>query len=153
MRLFHGGVPGLKPGDVLVPGRRHYEDGCPVCTEKARGVNATLGGIAIDPVNQHEDRVYVTSDREYARFYASKYPMGDLYVVAPLGEQLDVGSEDPFLTWAVASARVVSVYERTVRLTHRQRVTLLERWRRVDQERGLFGVNRLPAGRLRVPRL
>lgn len=143
----------MKVGDLIVPGERHYEDGCPVCVAKAAGRNFMVDGIAVDPINQHEDRVYVTSDREYARFYASKYPLGDLYRVEPVGgvsELVDVGAEDPFPTWAVPAARVVAVYDRAVRLTHRQRVTVLERWRRVDQSRG-FGLNRLK--RARIPRL
>lgn len=159
MRLWHGGVPGLRVGDLVVPGERHYEDGCPVCAAKAEGRNFTVGGVVVDPLNVHEDRVYVTSDREYARFYASKYPLGDLYRVEPvwrLGDMsplVDVGTEDPFPTWAAPAARVEAVYERAVRLTHRQRVTLLERWRQVDRARQGLGVNRLRSARARIPRL
>lgn len=146
----------MRVGDLLVPGERHYEDGCPVCVAKREGRTFMLNGMPVDPMNRHEDRVYVTTDREYARFYASKYPTGDLYRVEPpddVLDMLDVGSEDPFPTWALPSVRVVAVYERAVRLTHRQRVTLLERWRQVDRARSGFGVNRLPGARARIPRL
>lgn len=135
MRLWHGGKPGLRVGDLLVPGERHYVDGCAVCEAKRRGENYRVAGAVVDPINRHEDRVYVTSDREYARFYASKYPRGDLYTVEPVGELVDVGSEDPFPTWAVESARVVSVYDTYVCLTRGQRRTLLNRWRKVDEGR------------------
>lgn len=151
MRLWHGGAPGLKVGDVLVPGERHHVDGCQVCQAKARGESPIL-----DPLNRHEDRLYVTSDREYARFYASKYPRGDLYTVEPVSldwselVMVDVGLEDPFPTWAVPAARVVSVYATYVQLTDRQRVALVNRWKRVDDAKG-FGANRL--NRPYVPRL
>jgi hypothetical protein len=135
VRYWHGGIPGLKPGDLVVPGERHYVDGCAVCESKRRGENYRLAGVAVDPINAHEDMVYVTTDREYARFYASKYPRGDLYTVEPVGDMVDVGSEDPFPTWAVPAARVVSVYDTYVCLSSGQRRTLLNRWRRVDQGR------------------
>jgi hypothetical protein len=73
----------------------------------------------------------MTDDRAYGRFYASKYPVGDLYRVEPVGE-LQESTEDPFPTWHAASAVVVSVAERAVRLTPAQRRTLLNRWRRAD---------------------
>lgn len=131
MRLWHGGVPGLRPGDVVVAGERHYVDGCAVCEAKQRGESSV-----VDPINQHEDRVYVTSDREYARFYASKYPRGDLYTVEAVGDLVE-SEEDPFPTWHVEGARVVSVYATYVCLTDGQRRSLLNRWRRVDEEAGV----------------
>lgn len=130
--LWHGGKPGLRVGDVVVPGERHYVDGCAVCEAKRRGETYRLeNGGAVDPVNAHEDRVYMTDDRAYGRFYASKYPVGDLYRVEPVGELME-STEDPFPTWHAPSARVVSVAERAVRLTPAQRRTLLNRWRRAD---------------------
>ena len=34
---WHGGVPGLKPGDILQPGHnRKLRDGCPYCEARAR---------------------------------------------------------------------------------------------------------------------
>jgi hypothetical protein len=135
VRYWHGGAPGLRVGDLIVPGERHYVDGCAVCASKKRGENYRLAnGAAVDPLNAHEDRVYITADREYARFYASKYPRGDLYTVEPVGE-LEASTEDPFPTWHVGSARVVSVYDRYVRLSDRQRLTLQRRWKRVDDGR------------------
>ena len=62
MRLFHGGVPGLRIGDLIEPGQPHFVDGCPVCVAKASGF-----GTIYDPLTKHPDRVYLTSDREYAR--------------------------------------------------------------------------------------
>ncbi|GAB3376370.1 hypothetical protein GCM10027360_53240 [Amycolatopsis echigonensis] len=53
--------------------------------------------------------------------------LGDLYRVEPVGD-VDPSTEDPFDTWTVAAARVVSVYDRAVRLTNGQRRRLLARW-------------------------
>ena len=120
--LYHGGKPGLRPGDLIIPAEPHFIDNCPICEAKKTGIST-----AIDPLRAREDRVYVTSDREYARFYASKYPRGSLYSVEPVGE-LELSTEDHFPTWTVPTARVRSVYDRCVQLTAGQRRRLLRRW-------------------------
>lgn len=127
LQLWHGGVAGLRPGDVIVPSPRKTVDGCAVCAAHAAGKTLTVDGHAVDPANGQPDRVYLTSDRHYAKFYASKWVYGDLYRVEPVGE-LTWSTEDPFPTWTAGSARVVAVYERAVRLTDRERRRLLERW-------------------------
>jgi hypothetical protein len=127
-RYFHGGVPGLEVGDLLVPGHHHFVDGCPVCAALQEGRPTPF-----DQPNQTPERVSITTDREYARHYASKYPQGDLYVVEPIGD-LHASAEDHFPTWTVERARVTSVYARLVTLTPRQRLTLFRRWRRADRE-------------------
>lgn len=134
LRYFHGGVPGLKPGDTIIPSPPHVIDGCKVCEARAMGQTATVGGAAIDPPTGRPDRVYITSDRDYARFYASRYWYGDLYTVEPVG-QLEPSTEDPFPTWCVPSARVASVYTRAVLLTPSQRRSLLRRWFDADMAR------------------
>ena len=125
---FHGGMPGLTAGDLILPGSPNFVDGCKICDAHKAGESHEF-----DPLTKHADRVYVTTDREYARFYASKYPRGDLYSVEPVGE-LVASEEDHFPSWTVAEARVVGVYDRYVRLTHKQRRTLLRRWERADRE-------------------
>lgn len=130
MKYWHGGQPGLRPGDFIVPSEPHYLDDCPICQAKKAGVST-----AIDPLSSRPDRVYVTTDREYARFYASKYYRGDLYCVEPLGE-IEPSKEDHFPTWTCERARVVSVYDRYVQMTNKQRRSLLRRWKRADEEAG-----------------
>jgi hypothetical protein len=143
-RYWHGGVPGLKVGDLVVPHPPAVIDGCPICTARARGENYTDGqGRVIDPATGRPDRVYITTDRDYARFYASKVWLGDLYTVEPVG-QLEASTEDPFPTWVCASARVVSVYTRAVRLTDRQRRALINRWRRADEAAALAALGGTP---------
>ncbi|MCZ1001132.1 hypothetical protein O1M63_28760 [Streptomyces mirabilis] len=134
MRYFHGGVPGLNPGDLIAPSPPHVVDGCKVCEARAQGLTAMVGGKAVDPPTGRPDRVYITSDRDYARFYASRYWYGDLYTVEPVGE-LEASTEDPFPTWCVPAARVVSVYTRAVQLTRSQRRSLLRRWTEADMAR------------------
>ncbi|MFB7443095.1 hypothetical protein ACFC01_33150 [Streptomyces mirabilis] len=134
MRYFHGGVPGLKPGDLITPSSPHVVEGCKVCEARAQGLTAMVGGEAVDPPTGRPDRVYITSDRDYARFYASRYWYGDLYTAEPVGE-LEASTEDPFPTWCVPAARVVSVYTQAVQLTRSQRRSLLRRWTEADMAR------------------
>ena len=126
-RLFHGGVPRLHPGDVIEPHEPNYVDDCPICEAHRKGAEIAVQGQIIDPANHAPEYTFATSDREYARFYASKFPHGDLYVVEPLDEL--VASEcDPFPTWLCKKLRVRSVYERCVELTMPQRRRLAKRW-------------------------
>ncbi|MFF6801060.1 hypothetical protein [Streptomyces sp. NPDC012616] len=143
-RYFHGGVVGLKPGDLVTPHQPAVVDDCPICVARAKGDTYTdEHGRTVDPPTGRPDRVYITTDREYARFYASKVWLGDLYVVEPVGE-LQESTEDPFPTWTCEAARVLSVYSRAVRLTPGQRRTLSHRWARADMASALEA---LAAGR------
>lgn len=143
-RLFHGGVPDLRPGDLIKPHPPNVVEGCATCEARAAGRNHEVPGLGVvDPATLHTDRVYVTSDREYARFYASKYWLGDLYQVEPVGDLL-ASDEDHFPTWMCEAARVVSVVSRAVRLTDRQRRTLTNKWDRRDTATAL---ERLTGGR------
>ncbi|MEU1815199.1 hypothetical protein ABZ543_08370 [Streptomyces roseifaciens] len=127
-RLFHGGKPGLRPGDLITPHPPNVVDGCEICAARARGETVVIPGLGpVDPPTGRPDRVYVTSDREYARWYASRYWQGDLYVVEPVG-QVEPSTEDPFPTWCAPAARIRSVYCRCVMLTPAQRRRLLARW-------------------------
>jgi len=129
-RYFHGGVPGLEIGDWIVPAPPHLLDDCPICQAVKRGESTPFEQPNLSP-----DRVHVTTDLEYARFYASKYVRGDLYVVEPEGD-LRPSTEDRFPSWKVPRARVISVYARFVELTPHQRRTLSNRWRRADRAAG-----------------
>ncbi len=127
LRLFHGGKPGLGPGDLLEPSEPHFLDDCPICQAKKAGINSVF-----DPLTGSPDRLYITADREYARFYASKYWRGDLYVVEPLSEP-EPSREDHFPTWKVTAARIRTVYQRCVEMTNTQRRALYRRWYEADK--------------------
>jgi hypothetical protein len=121
LRLWHGGVPGLKPGDLIAPDPtrvEHLVDGCDVCEARRRGAP-----LATD--DNDAALVYVTTDRDYARLYAADYPRGDLYRVA-VDTDIAVPSNDPLPSWGVPTARVLAVYDRMVTLTPGQ----LRKWRR-----------------------
>lgn len=114
-RLWHGGPPGLRPGDVIAPDpdrTAHLVDGCHICEARRQG--QPHADDDNDP-----SMVYVTTDREYARLYAAGWPRGDLYVVQT-DAPLDTPSNDPVPSWAVPSCRVVSVYDRCVTLSKSQ---------------------------------
>ena len=131
-RYFHGGIPGLRPGNRLEGGQqRPVHAGCQICAARARGKVATVAGIPIDMPSGRPDRIYITTDKDYARFYASLYGRGDLYLVDPVGE-IEPSPEDHFPTWTVEAAVVVEVYQAAVLLTTSQRRRLQRRWEEAD---------------------
>lgn len=126
-QLWHGGFPGLRIGQTLDAshGHRHL-DACPLCRDRLAGTP-----VALDPLPDQPGRVYLTSDREYARYYASMAHRGDLYQIEPVGE-LVPSTEDRFPTWTAQAAVVTAVYARAVLLTNTQRKALLKRWTHAD---------------------
>lgn len=116
-RYWHGGAPGLKPGDLVEPrasdDARHLVDGCAVCEARRQGKQ-----LAEDDNNPN--LVYLTTDRDYARIFAAGYPRGGLYVVEPVGELVDRSAHDPAPSWGCAAARVVSVHDRLVVLSGKE---------------------------------
>lgn len=128
MTYFHGGVDGLKPGDILQPGHsRKQHDGCPWCVARENG-EAHLG---IDGPSQ-QAAVYMTPNRIYAKFHASLYGYGDLYRVEPIGE-VNRSTEDTMESYYAPSARVLSVLDRAVRLTMSERRRLDREWAKADR--------------------
>jgi hypothetical protein len=124
-RYYHGGIPGLRPGDLIHPmpdGHRRRHDGCAICQARNTGQHTPL-----DAAPAHPDRVYITTDRLYARFYASLAGRGDLYTVRPVGD-VEPSAEDRFPTWTCPAAEVVAVYDRAVTLTTSQRRQLVRAW-------------------------
>lgn len=119
---WHGGVPGLRAGDVLKPEHhRRTHKGCRICEARANGQHP-----GIDPPSA-EKAVYITTHRPYAQFYASLWGRGDLYKVKPVGE-VRQSSEDRFPTFLCALAVVVGVSQRGVLLTPHQRRELRREW-------------------------
>ena len=133
VRLWHGGVPGLRVGDVLSGGHeRAVRDDCPYCQARARGENTVTPLGKLDGPSQ-QSGVYVTTDRLYAKHYASLYGRGDLYRVEPLGE-LRPSTEDSYETYVADQARVVAVYDRAVLLTWTERRRLFREWGVADEK-------------------
>jgi len=128
-RLFHGGVPGLRVGDVIEAGhRRQHHDGCPWCEARAKG-EAHLG---LDGPSQRPDRVYATTSRLYARYHASLYGRGDLYRVTTAG-QVEPSTEDSIETICAERLVVAGVLDRAVLLTWSQRRRLWREWGDADR--------------------
>lgn len=128
MRLFHGGVPGLRPGDILEPGHhRKTLDGCPWCAARTAG---TAGPGGIDPPSAHE-AVYMTPHRLYALHHASLWGRGDLYQVEPIGE-LVRSTEDTIETWCAPIVVVLVALDRAVTLTMSERRRLTRHWKAAD---------------------
>jgi hypothetical protein len=127
---YHGGVDGLRPGDLLLPGHpRKSHDGCPWCAARENG-EAHLGMDGPSLMSG----VYVTSSRLYAKHYASLWGRGDLYRVEPVGD-LVPSSEDSFETWVTPGARIIAVLDRAVLLTNTERRKLSKLWEAADLEK------------------
>lgn len=128
-RYWHGGVPGLRPGDLIEPGhQRQQHDGCRWCEARAAG-GSYLG---MDPATEHPDHVYATTDRLYARFHASLWGYGDLYQVEKVFDEPIRSDEDSIESYRAPAWRVVAVVDRAVRLTMPERRRLLRRWGDAD---------------------
>jgi hypothetical protein len=126
LRYWHGGAPGLRPDELITPplgeGRGHLVDGCPTC-------EARLHGDPLASDHARADRIYITTDREYARVYAGGYPRGALYRVEPVGDMDETtGVDDPVPSWAVPAARVLAVYDPLVTMTPKQVRQVLRRY-------------------------
>lgn len=53
-RLWHGGVPGLRPGDLITPGHhRPGITGCPICAGRDAG-----NTDQIDPPSRRPDKIH-----------------------------------------------------------------------------------------------
>lgn len=121
VRLYHGGVPGLRKGDTITPrtDTAHLVDGCPTC--EARRAGTPLPDDDLDP-----SLIYVSTDREYASIYAAGYPRGALYQVETDGPMTP--SPDPAPSWGVPSAVVVAVLDPLVRFTPAQTRRIIRRY-------------------------
>jgi hypothetical protein len=113
--LYHGGVPGLKPGELLLP---------PATTGAA-----CKSDMGHDDLHRR-DRVYMIASEPIGRYYAAVYACqhpdgrrtvggGDVYRVEPVGEARPDpdGHAHCGLSWEVPAARVVGVVARAVEFT------------------------------------
>lgn len=128
MAYYHGGVPYLKVGDLIEPGHeRQTLDDCPICQARVKGEHAGIDGPS------KESGVYATTDRLYAKHYASLYGRGDLYRVEPEGEY-HASNEDTYPSIVAERLRVVAVLDRAVLLTMSERRRLAREWAEADRK-------------------
>lgn len=116
---FHGGYPGLKPGQLILPpdttGTEH----------RLSAITAEHGGPAY---STRTDIVYITTGRDVARAFAAFYPDGALYRVEPDGElEPDPDCATPGLAWQCRTARIAAVVDPVVLFRDRTP----ERWLRL----------------------
>jgi len=131
VRLYHGGAPGLRPGDLITPGNhRPVHDGCPWCAANAAGQS-----VPGSPLTGLPDRIYLTPNRLYGAYYASLWGRGDLYQVEPVGD-LQQSTEDSIEAWTAPAARVLVAVDRAVLLTWSERRRLLREWTQADRAKG-----------------
>lgn len=108
MVWYHGGIPGLKVGDRLVPPSEH-------------GKQATLSQYAAQIDNgqiMRQDRVYLTSAKDHATVYAAMYPDGAVYEATPdEGYTDDPDCSEPGLSIEATGATITKVIRAKVPLT------------------------------------
>ncbi|MFJ4653796.1 hypothetical protein ACIP5Y_21225 [Nocardia sp. NPDC088792] len=104
-RLYLGGRPGLRPGDLFEPHHRRRR----------------RAGL------RDSDRVFATPDRHYAKHFASLWRPGDLYQVVPVGEWKP-SAADPIESFHAPAARVTAVLDRSVLLTEAERRHVSRQW-------------------------
>ncbi|MFC6081004.1 hypothetical protein [Sphaerisporangium aureirubrum] len=124
-QLWHGGYPGLKPGDLLLPpDQTGILTTAQILTD--RGVDPHALGM--EPDRMRRDRVYLTTGRELARAYAACWtiesdagvregPPGALYLARPIGESWPDPDMPPGVGIECERAEVVAVVKPAVRLT------------------------------------
>lgn len=109
IRYWHGGFPGLRPGDLILP-----------ATES--GATNTLTGHGpipgYDADHVRPDRVHLTTERASAKAFAAAYPDGALYQAEPIGE-VEPDPDAPDEAIRCERARVVTVYDPCVRWAER----------------------------------
>lgn len=105
--LYHGGVPGLNPGDLILPPDRS-------------GTNHTLSQYARPdaPHGTRTDLVYLTPISQHARVFAAFYPDGALYRVMPVGGVIP-DPDAPDSAVMAAEAVVLEVVRPRVVFAHR----------------------------------
>ena len=117
--LYHGGAPGFRVGDLIEPHETKHLDGCPVCEAGA-------------DENHLPDRVFATPVRLYAKYYASKWGNGTLYLVETVGIY-SRSIPDSIETYHAGALRVVKVSEVAVELTMSERRHLYRIWGEADK--------------------
>lgn len=104
-RYYHGVVRGLKKGDKILP---PSETGKSTLLQYAKQIDQNC--------DQRPDMVYITTDKKWAKVYASIFPRGDVYEVIPDGVvEYDPDCKEPGLSYQCSSATVKRVLEISVR--------------------------------------
>lgn len=119
MPYFHGGYPGLKPGDQLLP---------PDETGTAHRLSQHAAALGAAGHATRTDLVYLTTGRQVARAYAAFYPDGALYQVEANGPlEPDPDCHMPGLSWQCPAATVLTVVDPAVLF----RTRTADRWLRM----------------------
>lgn len=113
---FHGGIPGLNVGDMILP---------PSVTGTTRDMADELTQLAA-PHLIRPDMVYATTVQDVARGFAAMHPDGALYRVEMVGD-VQPDPDMPVTSVMGPSARVVEVVKARVILAHRR----LDSWARL----------------------
>lgn len=128
VRLFHGGFPGLQPGDYILP---PAESGVSSMRDDSRRAGFSR-------ITTATDRVYVTTERPLAAaaaaYWSTREPKkgrGWLYRVELDDDDLTPDEDiprGPFISFQLPRARVAAVLDRGVDPTNHRHVRELKRF-------------------------
>lgn len=121
--LYHGGVPGLRAGDLLLP---------PDESGTEQRLSAYVPAAA--SWGYRTDVVYLTRVENQARAFAACYPDGALYRVEPI-ELVGADPDNPDSAVMARAARVIAVVRPRVVFAHRRP----ESWLRLINEEPPMG--------------
>jgi hypothetical protein len=100
-RFWHGGAPGLAPGNYILPAS---ETGSSAATDKV------LAAEAMGEIPYSQDVVYITNNLELALIFAGRYKggFGDVYEVSPVGQiERDPDDRHGCFSYLCERARIV----------------------------------------------
>lgn len=103
MKFYHGGVKNLKIGDLVLP---YSVTGC-------RNVGRNVTPQQVFEGHSLYHKVYITTDLNAAKTYASVVPSGDVYVVEPIGS-IGTDIDAPGISFICDKAKVISIVQRRV---------------------------------------
>ncbi|MGW3186337.1 NUDIX domain-containing protein [Streptomyces ardesiacus] len=108
--FFHGGVPGLQPGDKILPPRLTGVQ------RLMRNYFPPQVSVITHPWLMRDDLVFFSPDPDFAALFAGAYPDGAVYEVAPNGPVTLDPDTPAGEAWRAPSATVVRVTDSVVPL-------------------------------------
>jgi hypothetical protein len=126
-RLWHGGIPGLRVGDLLLPPSVSGNDRIARIHARLLATRPGIDPDAITPDDASPDWVHFTPHRNVALAYAGTsrrdYGSGALYVVDPIGE-VETDPDFPVQGLRAHAARIVTVYDPHVNISEARAANL-----------------------------
>lgn len=126
-RLWHGGFPDLKPGDLLLPPSATGQHRQAAMVNEMISAHPGFDPDDVRPDDRSPHWVHFTPHRNVALAYAASartdYGRGALYVVEPIGP-VEVDPDMPVQGLRAHTARIVTVYDPCVNISDSRSASL-----------------------------